>query len=76
MTRELSAAETNLLNIFRESSSNDQTMLPSLLVTWGTLSPAHRGIVYKMAEALASATAWRQSIARDGSPRDPVKGGA
>jgi hypothetical protein len=34
----------------------------------------YRAIVYKMADALASATAWRKSIARDGYPREE-KGG-
>jgi len=74
MTAPLSSAETNLLTVYRESSSNDQTMLVALLAEWGVLSSAHRGILYKMAAALASATAWRPSVARDGYPREK-KGG-
>ena len=69
MMGELSAAETNLITIHRDSSTNDNVMLTALLGDWAGLSPAHRALVCKMADALRSAAAWRKGNARDGYAR-------
>jgi hypothetical protein len=66
---DLSAAETALITIHRESSVNDNVMLSALLTDWAALSTAHRAIVYKVADALRNAAAWRKGNARDGYPR-------
>jgi hypothetical protein len=66
---------TTTLAIYRDSLANDRTMFSSLIVDWAALSPKHRALVYQIADAFHSAAAWRPSIARDGYPRDPVKGG-
>ena len=60
---------TMTVTIYRESTANDRTMFTSLMKDWAALSPKHRALVYQIAEALHSATAWRTSIARDGYPR-------
>ena len=51
--------ERELLAAFRESSANDKSMLFGVLQAWAHLSTAHRGLVYRIAETLRSATAWR-----------------
>jgi hypothetical protein len=51
--------ERELLQMYRQSVANDQTVLYSLLMIWPTLSPGHRGITYRVADALHSATLWR-----------------
>ena len=52
--------EGELLITYRESSANDRTMLFGLLMDWQRLSSAHRAVVYKVSDALRSATAWRK----------------
>lgn len=51
--------ERELLDVYRESCQNDRSMLFGLLVAWGKLSTAHRGLVFRIAAALRDATAWR-----------------
>lgn len=51
--------ERDLLVAFRESTENDRTMLFGLLRVWPSLSTAHRGLVFRIADALYSATKWR-----------------
>jgi hypothetical protein len=56
-----STTEHDLLVMFRESSHDDQTMLFGLLQVWPSLSTAHRGLVWRIADALYSAAKWRQA---------------
>ena len=57
-----SVAEQDMLALFRESSENDRTMLTGLLRAWISLSTAHRGLVFRVADALNSAARWRQAL--------------
>jgi hypothetical protein len=61
---ELSSAENDLVTLHRESSVNDNVMLSGLLTDLAALSTAHRTLVYKVADALRSAAAWRTGVAR------------
>ena len=54
-----SVAERDLLVAYRESMQDDRTMLYGLLRCWPKLSTAHRGLVFRIADALYSAAKWR-----------------
>lgn len=54
--------ERELLAMFRQSIANDQTILYSLLHIWPNMSPGHRGITYRVADALHSACLWRHHL--------------
>jgi hypothetical protein len=53
-------SEGELLTAYRDSVANDRTMLQSLLWTWVDLSPGHRGIVFRVADALQRASAQKK----------------
>lgn len=57
-----SRTERDLLVMFRESTQNDQTMLFGVLQMWPSLSTAHRGLVFRIADALYSAAKWRHHL--------------
>lgn len=54
--------ERDMLVMFRESTQNDRTMLFGLLRCWPSLSTAHRGLVFRIADALYSAAKWRHHL--------------
>jgi DnaJ-domain-containing protein 1 len=56
----LSADERELLADYRAALANERVVLQSLLMKWPSLHPAHKGLVYRVADALQSATAWKQ----------------
>lgn len=61
--------ERDLLIAFRDSTDNDRTMLFGLLLVWPSLSTAHRGLVFRIADALYSAAKWRHHLP---VPPDPT----
>lgn len=52
--------ESDLLVTYRESLTNDRTMLVGLLASWAKLSPAQRGAIYRVADLFVSAASWRK----------------
>lgn len=55
----LSVDEGELVEYYRLAIFNEQQLLHGLLTCWPKLSPAQRGLVYRVADAFASAAGWR-----------------
>jgi len=53
--------EAELIRVYRDSLSNDRTMLVALLEDWGSLSPAQRGALFRVADLFVSANSWRRA---------------